>query len=124
MKIITTKNEWQQLLIQSEKQPVIIFKHSATCPISAAAHRQMQEFEGDPIDASISKVIVQNSREVSDQIAEDLGIEHESPQVIIMVKQQSVYDVSHHSIEADDVRKHFEEVHQRVSEPTMDNPVE
>ena len=103
-------NEWQQILINSEKEPFIIFKHSATCPISAGAHKRMEAFEGKDIDSKIFKVIVQNSRDVSNKIAEDLGVEHESPQVIIVSKQSAVYDASHHSIEAEDVHKAYVEV--------------
>jgi bacillithiol system protein YtxJ len=82
-----------ELLDQSAKKPVVIFKHSTTCPISAGAYAQMAELTGE-----VALVEVQSAREVSREIASSTGVEHESPQVIIMRHGKPVWHSSHWEI--------------------------
>jgi bacillithiol system protein YtxJ len=44
-------------------------------------------------------------REVSNYIAEQFGVEHESPQVLIISKGESVLDLSHFEIDYDNIKK-------------------
>ncbi|HKO98262.1 MAG TPA: bacillithiol system redox-active protein YtxJ [Pyrinomonadaceae bacterium] len=85
---------------QSKDGPVVIFKHSLTCPISAAAFDQMEVFEG-----RVSLVEVQKARELSNEIETRLGVPHESPQVIVMRNGQVVWNASHFKITSDAVAK-------------------
>ena len=87
-----------ELADRSKERPVVIFKHSLTCPISAGAYDQMAEFEGE-----VALVEVQRARELSAEIANRLGIAHESPQVIVLRNGQVVWNASHFDITADAV---------------------
>ena len=62
----------------------IIFKHSTQCPISANARREMESFTsgGDPVPVYL--LDVNEQRELSDYVAERTGIEHQSPQVVLL----------------------------------------
>ena len=97
--------DFEQLLARSHDAPVILFKHSSTCPISSAAYQQMSR-----VDEDVSMVVVQRSRDVSREIAERTGIEHQSPQTIVFRNGQAVWSASHFNITADAVeqavRKH------------------
>jgi bacillithiol system protein YtxJ len=42
---------------------------------------------------------------VSDRIAEDTGVRHESPQLLILQDGDAVFDASHHRVKADRVRE-------------------
>jgi bacillithiol system protein YtxJ len=85
--------EFEELTERSQTRPVVIFKHSLTCPISSAAYDQMTKFEGD-----VALVEVQRARELSNEIENRLGVAHESPQVIVLRKGQVVWNASHFSI--------------------------
>ena len=78
---VTRAQEFTQLLERSLERPVVIFKHSTTCPISAAAYYEMEEFEGEVV-----LVEVQRARELSREIEKQTGVRHESPQVLILEK--------------------------------------
>ena len=80
---------------RSRERPVVIFKHSLTCPISAAAYAEMLAFDGD-----VALLEVQRSRELSREVEDRLGVAHESPQVIILKNGQVVWNASHFSITA------------------------
>jgi len=64
---------------------VVIFKRSPICPISAAAEREFDVwYERIPDDEDIlcAKVDVIASHPLSRHIAKELGVEHQSPQVL------------------------------------------
>ena len=97
---ITDAQALEQLLSRSHNAPVILFKHSSTCPISSAAYRQMSQVEAD-----VSLVVVQRARDLSNEIASRTGIRHESPQVIILKNGEVVWSASHFDITAGAVEK-------------------
>jgi bacillithiol system protein YtxJ len=99
---ITDAGEFDALLARSHDAPVILFKHSTTCPISASAHRQMAELSKE-VAGRISLVVVQRARELSRRVAEQTGIRHESPQAIILRNGQAVWSASHFDITAEAV---------------------
>ena len=95
---ITDKKSFEQLASRSKDRPVVIFKHSLTCPISAAAYEQMAEFDGE-----VALIEVQRARELSTEIENRLGVTHESPQVIVLRNGQVVWNASHFKVTADAV---------------------
>ena len=97
---INDTNALEQVLARSHNEPVILFKHSTTCPISASAYRQMSQVNGD-----VSLVVVQRAREVSNEIEARTGIRHESPQAIILRNGEAVWTASHFDITSDAVEK-------------------
>jgi bacillithiol system protein YtxJ len=99
--------ELNSALDQSGKMPVLIFKHSITCGISARADRQMKKLlsSNPPENALYRLIIVQHSRAVSNTVAEELGVPHESPQVIIVRDGKPVWNASHDDITEDSVRR-------------------
>jgi bacillithiol system protein YtxJ len=88
----------EDLLARSHNEPVILFKHSSTCPISAAAYAEMSQVSND-----ISLVVVQGARDISREIEARTGIQHESPQAIILRNGRAVWNASHWSIRANAV---------------------
>jgi bacillithiol system protein YtxJ len=95
---ITDTKSFEELTERSKERPVVIFKHSLTCPISSAAYQQMEQFDGE-----VSLVEVQRARALSKEIESRLGVTHESPQVIVLSKGQVVWNASHFKITAEAV---------------------
>lgn len=97
---ITSAQEWEDAYQRSDERPVVVFKHSTTCPVSANAYEEFNNYlNGSPredIDYLLVKVI--ESRPVSNQIAEDTGVKHESPQIIYIDKKAKVWTASHWSV--------------------------
>ena len=97
---IDSEQDLDALLARSHAEPVVLFKHSLTCGLSARAYSRLVTLtgEGDPM---INLVPVQTARPVSDRIESELGVRHESPQLLIVYKGQSLFDSSHHKVSAD-----------------------
>lgn len=81
MKVIKTSEELTQFIEQSNEKPVVIFKHSATCPFSAQAQEQVANAKHD---LEIAAIVVQYASDLKTEIAEKLEVEHKSPQAIIV----------------------------------------
>lgn len=96
-------DEIDRLLERSRETPVMIFKHSLICPISAAAHGEFQRYlETRPADDKVVHVLVeiQRARPVSNAIAERTGVRHESPQALLLRDGRVVWHESHGAIRA------------------------
>lgn len=87
-----------ELFEESHRNPVVLFKHSTTCPISASVYEEVAR-----VDADVNLVVVQTARPISLAIAEKTGIRHESPQAIILRGGQPVYHASHFDVTAADI---------------------
>lgn len=105
---ITTLEQWKEALDASGDKPVLVLKHSTTCPVSAAALEEYEEYltgaPKDDVDYVLVKVI--ESRPVSNEIAQDLGVKHESPQIIYVKDKAKYWAASHWSV----TKKHIHAV--------------
>ena len=94
----------ETLIEKSHGQPVVIFKHSLTCPISTSAYREYQRYLGSIAEGSESVhalIEIQNARDVSSAVAERTGVRHESPQALVLREGKVVWHASHWDISAD-----------------------
>ena len=101
---ITSESDWTEALDRSSEGPVLVFKHSATCPVSGTANQEMHELAGEDL-VPIYRVVVQDSRAVSNEIASELDVRHETPQAILVQDQEAVFDTSHFNVTEDTLRE-------------------
>lgn len=85
--------------------PVLLFKHSTACPVSAAAYREFRAWLGDRERPRAALIHVIEDRPVSNAIAERLGVRHESPQAILVQDGAAAWSASHGAITAAALRK-------------------
>ena len=103
---VTDKDAIEKIIHRSNRIPQFIFKHSTRCPISSRAYSQISSVTDEiSADVEINYVDVIAYRDVSQEIADKLGIEHESPQLLLVESNKVIWDVSHYDIEADDIIK-------------------
>ena len=80
---------------------VMLFKHSPVCPISAAAQREWREFVQAHPEVPTLFVDVIADRPVSRGLAQECGVQHESPQAILFRDGKPAWHASHGSITAE-----------------------
>ncbi|QKZ12098.1 bacillithiol system redox-active protein YtxJ [Spirosoma sp. KUDC1026] len=83
---------------ESENQPVLIFKHSTTCSISAMALSRMERNWNEQLGVKPYYLDLLANRAISNKIVTEFGVDHESPQVLLIRNGECVYDASHMSI--------------------------
>ena len=84
-----------------ERDLVIFFKHSPTCPVSWMAHREVVKFLADQPEAPLYLVSVRQRRDVAQYIAEKTGVRHESPQIVVLRRGEVRADASHDEVTAE-----------------------
>jgi bacillithiol system protein YtxJ len=87
---------------RSPEKPQLIFKHSTRCSTSSLVlHRLEKSDKPGSIDFYFLDLI--KHRKISDRIAEEFSVYHESPQVLLIKNKECVYDESHLSINMDEI---------------------
>lgn len=102
LKELKNIEELDHALDESRERPVLLFKHSLTCPISTRAFRELRSYlhNADPC-VSYKLITVQTARSVSDEAASRLRIEHQSPQAILVRNGRELWNASHYDITAE-----------------------
>jgi bacillithiol system protein YtxJ len=95
---LETPADLQTALDRSEREAIVLFKHSSTCPISAAAHRSVAPLADQ---VPVYKLVVQQARSLSAAVADELGVQHESPQAFVIRDRKPTFDASHGRVTAD-----------------------
>ena len=99
---IDDRTALDNLLSDSKQKPVILFKHSNACPISARAYREMEKLE------DVNLLEIQAAPEISREVEKLTGVTHESPQVILLRDGKAVWDASHFDVNAASVSQALE----------------
>lgn len=99
---VNTTEKLDELFQQSNENPVMIFKHSTTCPISSGVYQMVSQ-----VDADVYLVVVQRARNVSNYIAEKTGIRHESPQTLVIKDGEPIYHASHYDVDLNEVENYL-----------------
>ena len=97
---VRNPDDFKQLIEKSKTQPVIIFKHSSQCDVSGQAYDEFHRFMKSAKDVTGAVLFVIEFRDVSDEIESTLGIQHKSPQVILVRDGKAQWTASHWSITA------------------------
>lgn len=82
---------------------VVIFKHSTRCSISSTAKFRLESKWVDDPQIPVYYLDLIKYRELSNKIAQDFLVQHESPQVLVIKDQQCIYQASHLSISAPEI---------------------
>lgn len=108
----------QKIVTASEGRPQLIFKHSTRCSISAAAKHRIESDIArlkESMDVHLLDLLLH--RDISAAIAQQFGVHHESPQVILVSHGNAVYDTSHYDIEPSAIVRTVEKLTQNATNP-------
>lgn len=104
MKQLTSSQEVDSAI---SGETAILYKHSTRCPISAAAHKEMERFLERHPDAPFYIVDVNDAADVSGYIAQTAGIEHQSPQLILFRNGIPNWNTARFDISAEALEEQF-----------------
>ena len=95
---LSTLKDLESALQRSHEQPVMLFKHSTRCPVSSMAKRLTEQRWDHPGIAPYFLDLIA-FRDVSQAIAQQLGVDHESPQLLLVKNGAATQVMSHHDID-------------------------
>jgi bacillithiol system protein YtxJ len=81
----------------------IIFKHSTRCSISLMAKRRL-ELDGDHLPENLPVYFLDliKYRDISNQVAQDFQVHHQSPQLLLIKDGECILDQSHGGISVEE----------------------
>lgn len=102
-KKLTAVEQLDQLVTASAQNPVLIFKHSTRCSISATSLSRLERNWEDIGTVPYYLDIIAH-RDVSNALADRFGVPHQSPQVLVLKNGDCIHDSSHFSIAFDAIK--------------------
>jgi bacillithiol system protein YtxJ len=90
--------EWERILALPQ---AVIYKHSPICGLSSSSLPEVRRFEATRPEVPLFMIDVITQRGLSQRIAEDLGLRHESPQVILLNEGSVAWHADHRGVSAE-----------------------
>ena len=105
-------NDVQQLdsiIEASASHPILLFKHSTRCSISSTAlNRFERSWKEDEVKNTVPYYLdLISHRNISQEIASRFGVEHQSPQALLIKNGKCIYNASHFDIQYQEILKHI-----------------
>lgn len=96
---IESEEDLQTAIENSSRHKIGIFKHSTSCFISKTVLRNFEkEIENTDEKVDLYFLDLLAHRPISNKIAEELGVRHESPQFIVIENGKAISNASHQDI--------------------------
>jgi bacillithiol system protein YtxJ len=97
---LTDLKQLDEIITLSNDKPVAIFKHSTRCSVSRMALKQFEnEFDlSNKVTAYFLDLITY--RDISNEIMNRFGVQHQSPQLILIKDGKAIYSATHSDIDA------------------------
>lgn len=93
----------KELSKEQHIRAVLVFKHSTRCSISNMALHRLEDKWVDRDDVPCYFLNLLEHRDISNQLAADFHVEHQSPQVLLIKDAQCFYHESHSGISVRDI---------------------
>jgi len=93
-KYIETAGDLDSLFAESFQSPVALLKHSNSCGISSHVMYLLDE-----IDAVLNVIVIQEHRDLSNDVEMRTGHRHQSPQIFVLRDGKPIYHATHYGID-------------------------
>ena len=104
---LNSPHQLAEIKESSKLRAQVIFKHSTRCSLSTLAKNRLEKKE-TPGETDFYLLDLIRFRSLSNKIAEDFAVPHESPQVLLIKNMECVYEESHSGITMEEIA---EQVH-------------
>ncbi|MCP9235708.1 bacillithiol system redox-active protein YtxJ [Lewinella sp. JB7] len=103
---IDSVHDIEAIIERSHHVSCLILKHSTACPISSLAKNRLEkqwDLEHSAMETYYLDLL--RHRDVSNYIAAEFAVDHESPQVLLIKDGRCVFNASHLDIRVDELRQ-------------------
>ncbi|MCO5238036.1 MAG: bacillithiol system redox-active protein YtxJ [Chitinophagaceae bacterium] len=101
-KILEDAAQLPEIVERSKIHPQLIYKHSTRCSTSTMVKNRLERSAAPP-DMDFYFLDLIAYRALSDKIAADFKVRHESPQVLLIRNGECIYNESHYAIYMEDI---------------------
>jgi bacillithiol system protein YtxJ len=100
--ILNDYNQVENLVEASHLKPQVIFKHSTRCSISVMAKSRLERSEF-PEQIQFHYLDLLQFRDISNKIAEQFDVHHQSPQILLIKNGECIFEETHSAISMDEI---------------------
>lgn len=109
-KTLETVEQLDDIINNSVDKPKLIFKHSVHCSTSTLIKMKLTaEWDIDPDTIDFYQLDIINHNDVSSAIETKLGVQHQSPQIIMVKNKKATNRTSHLDISYEFIKKAIED---------------
>lgn len=104
---LNSLSQLEEINQESNEQSILIFKHSTRCSISRMVLDRLErnwKVDGMNLVKPYFLDLI-SYREISNAIAHQYEVEHQSPQILIINKGKSIFDCSHTAIDFNRIKE-------------------
>ena len=98
-KTLTPLQDWENAFEAAHSAPIVVFKHSTRCSVSRMALKFTERQWDLPANVDAYFLDLLANRKVSDAIAEQMNVTHQSPQLLCIREAKCTYNASHEHID-------------------------
>ncbi len=103
---LTDMGQLDEIIRDSARVPIAIFKHSTRCSVSHMAKRVLErDWTADSATLPVYYLDLLSYRPISADIAQRFGVIHESPQFLLIKDGKVAYHASHSEIDVSDIMR-------------------
>jgi bacillithiol system protein YtxJ len=107
-KILNDIAQLEQIQKESKHKKQVLFKHSTSCGISQYAYEKLEtNWNFSEVEFDFYYLDLLRFRTISDAVASEWKINHQSPQIIVIDKGIVSYTCSHHKISAENLKENI-----------------
>ena len=92
---------------KSNHRPQVIYKHSMTCGISSMVLKMFSDAYEMDTECDLHFLTIQSHRDISNAVAHQFQVRHESPQLLIVKNGKVTYHTSHGAIADNDIKNYL-----------------
>jgi bacillithiol system protein YtxJ len=101
---VTREAQVDQVIQQSQNKPQALLKHSTRCSISGIAKSRLEQaIAQQSLEVDWHLLNVVKYRQLAQYVEEKLNVQHESPQLLVLVNGECVLDQDHMDIQLAEV---------------------
>lgn len=97
----------KELSKEQHIRAVLVFKHSTRCSISSMALNRLESKWKDKEDVPCFYLDLLNHRDISNQMATEFSVQHQSPQILLIKNGQCIYHESHNGISVPEIEQNL-----------------
>lgn len=102
--LLEDEKQLDEIIAASNTIPQVIFKHSTRCGTSKMIKNRLEKNEA-PSGINFYLLDLLKHRKISNMVASDFAVQHQSPQVLIINNGECIYNESHSGIVFDDIEE-------------------
>jgi len=105
---LKTFDQLEEIKNVSEKETVLIFKHSTRCGISRMVIKLFEkQFDEELENLKVYYLDLLNYRELSNEVGYTFQVQHQSPQLLVIKNKRAINFASHYDINSIDLKKYI-----------------